>query len=109
MTVLEPFDAKLLPESKTRRVEQGNTVELALKLENIPASAVIDLIDLPRGVTSRSLGRSGNQERIVFEAAAEAEPGAYGISAAASVGNRRASAPIALTVYRPHSNPADCS
>ena len=98
MTLLPPFDAKLVPESRNLRVEQGKSVQQTLKLENVPEAAVTDLFDLPRGVTARSLGRKGDRETIVFEAATDADPGTFAISAAALVVNRRVSAPITLTI-----------
>ena len=84
MTVVSPFDAKLVPQNKNLRVEQGKSVEQTLKLENVPENGAIDLFDLPRGVKARSLGRKGDQETIILEAAADAEPGTFAISAAAS-------------------------
>lgn len=101
MSVLEPFDAKLLTETKTLRLEQGKTAELMLKLENVAGDRPIELFDLPRGVTSKSLGRKNDQETIVFAAATDVEPGNFPISATALSGNRRATVPLVLTVHRP--------
>ncbi len=104
--VVEPFDARLLTETKGLRLEQGKTAELALKLENIPDDVSVELRDLPRGARAKSLGRKENQETFVLEAAADAEPGTFAISAETSVGSRRASASIALTVHAPSASSA---
>ena len=101
MSVLEPFEAKLLTETKTVRLEQGKTAELTLKLESIPEGGSIEFFDLPRGVTSKSLGRKSDQETIVLTAATDVEPGSFPISATALSGNRRATIPVVLTVHRP--------
>ncbi|MEJ7609044.1 MAG: hypothetical protein WKF37_22920 [Bryobacteraceae bacterium] len=98
MTVVEPFAAKLVMETKTIRLEQGKTAELALKLENVPDVELVNFRDLPKGTQVQSLGRKGNRETFVLEAGADAEPGSFAISAEAQVQGRRASASILLTV-----------
>ncbi len=101
MTVVEPFDAKLSMETKSIRLEPGESAELTLNLENVPSGDLVIFRDLPKGIRAMSLGRKSTRETFVLEAATDSEPGTFAVSAEVSVAGRRASASALLTIYAP--------
>lgn len=99
MTVIEPFDARVLPQSKSVSLKQGETAALEFKLEHVPISAPISLLDLPQGVTAKPFGRDESTGTIMLQASSDAEAGMFAITAEATVRERRASStPITVSI-----------
>jgi hypothetical protein len=98
MTVIEPFDSVLSAGGKALGVEPGGTVILDLKLENVPDSAALTVIELPEGVTYQTVKRGREEATVEIAAEKNAKAGSFEIFVQALVGTRRVAVPVTLRV-----------
>ena len=97
--VVDPFEATLVSENSSLRLQPGKTATLEFKAEHIPESVPLRLIDLPKDISYRVVGRQGSQITVLLEAGMGAAAGSYDIAAEAQIGSRRAaSRSIVLSV-----------
>ncbi|MEP6538966.1 MAG: hypothetical protein ABJF23_26760 [Bryobacteraceae bacterium] len=99
MTVVQPFSAELLTETRKLGLDPGKSTILQLKAENVPEDAQFRLINLPDGVQYRVMGRQGSQVTLSLDAGPGAAVGTFDIAAETTLGSRKAtSASIVLSV-----------
>lgn len=99
MTVVQPFDAKLMTDVRTLRLARGKSATLQLTVEKVPEESQFRMVNLPDGVQYRVLGRQGAQVTVSLEAGPETFTGTYDIAAETQIGNRKApSTNIALSI-----------
>jgi hypothetical protein len=107
MTVVPPFDSRLITEKRSLTLEQGESATLNLKEERIPVDAVFRLANAPEGVTHQVTGRQPGQVAVQFQAAPDASPGRFDVSLEARVGDRWATSDvITLSVQKTRVNKA---
>ena len=94
ITVCDPSKGQLSANSTQISLRQGETTTLELKVQDVPETAAIRLMDLPEGITYRELGRQGEQVTLMLEAAPESPPGTAEFTAESRVGTRWISTPI---------------
>ncbi len=94
MTVCQPPEGQLTISSNQFSLRQGETTTLELKVQQVPESATIQLINLPEGVKYRELGRQGEQVTMMLEASPESPPGTSEFTAESRIGKRWISTPI---------------
>ena len=75
-------------------LRQGETTTLELKVQQVPESAAIQLMNLPEGLKYRQLGRQGEQVTLMLEAGPESSPGTTEFTADVRIGKRWISTPI---------------
>ncbi len=94
ITVCQPLEGQLSISSNQFSLRQGETTTLELKVQQVPESAPIQLINLPEGVKYRELGRQGEQVTLMLEASPETPPGSTEFTAELRIGQRWISTPI---------------
>jgi hypothetical protein len=90
MTVVEPFEVRLSTELPNIDLQRGTSTTLELKAENVPKDSVVQVMDLPSGVTYSLVSWESDRIVLSLEAALDASIGLFNISAETKIGNRRA-------------------
>lgn len=102
MTVVPPFESRLITDNGRIRLSASKPATLKLKTEQIPENALIRLANLPSGVTYDVTGRQPNELTMTLRSSPDAAPGEFEISAEAQVGDRWASSRVmVLSVASP--------
>jgi hypothetical protein len=94
MTVCEPAAARVSAESASLNLKRGESATLELKTENIPESAVFQVLDLPAGVSYKLTSRQPDRVMLEFDASPTAAVGPAEISAETAVNGRRAASQL---------------
>jgi hypothetical protein len=88
LTVVAPFDSRVLISDRSVSLSPGDTAKLDLQTKHIPAEATFVLKGLPRDVTYEVGQRSPEQVAVLLKAGPKANKGTSEISVEANIGNR---------------------
>jgi hypothetical protein len=88
LTVVAPFDSRVLISDRNVSLSPGDTAKLDLQTKHIPAEATFVLKGLPRDVTYEVGQRSPEQVAVLLKAGPKANKGTSEISVEANIGNR---------------------
>ena len=104
LTVVDPVNASLSALTPVLTVKPGASASLDLKASNLPRDAEIQLKDVPPGISWKVSGRHDDQIAIQIQAAAEARPGQYKVSAESQLAGRWVTSDvISLAIQKPNS------
>ncbi len=105
MTVVEPFQARLSTQERSLSLNRGTSATLEVKTEKVPEDSVIQVMNLPAGVTYKVLGRQGDLVTLSLDAASDTAVGTFRLSVQTRVGDRwAATRPFELTISAPQSS-----
>ncbi len=101
MTVTAPFEPQIVTSKKSLKIQRGETIMLDLKTASLPEDAVIEIKDLPAGMSYKVKNREGENFALELTATDQASSGTFEITVEAKVNGRWVSTDVIALICCP--------